>query len=88
VAVTPTGVFHIFSVINGLWTSTPRSAVAAEVLQAPADMQSTVTRGCRLYPVSHGCVRVSNEAINWIWAANIAPIGEEVWVLLNAGFLT
>ena len=32
------------------------------------------------YPVSHGCVRVSNEAINWIWANNIDPIGTTVWV--------
>src|SRR5665213_2127961 len=32
------------------------------------------------YPVSHGCVRVSNEAIDWIWAQNLAPIGTEVWV--------
>ena len=31
-------------------------------------------------PVSHGCARVSNEAINWIWAANIDPIGTSVWV--------
>jgi len=31
-------------------------------------------------PVSHGCVRVSNEAIDWIWANNLAPIGTEVWV--------
>ena len=23
------------------------------------------------YPASHGCVRVSNVAINWIWASNI-----------------
>jgi hypothetical protein len=23
---------------------------------------------------------VSNEAIDWIWAANIMPIGTEVWV--------
>jgi hypothetical protein len=32
------------------------------------------------YPVSHGCVRVSNEAIDWIWADNLAPIGTAVWV--------
>ena len=31
-------------------------------------------------PVSHGCVRVSNEAIDWIWANNLDPIGTEVWV--------
>jgi len=32
------------------------------------------------YPVSHGCVRVSDEAIDWIWANNLAPIGTAVWV--------
>ena len=31
-------------------------------------------------PVSHGCARVSNEAIEWIWADNIDPIGTTVWV--------
>jgi len=31
-------------------------------------------------PVSHGCVRVSNEAIDWIWAGNVMPIGTPVWV--------
>lgn len=32
------------------------------------------------YPVSHGCVRVSDEAIDWIWAQDLAPIGTAVWV--------
>lgn len=32
------------------------------------------------YPVSHGCVRVSDEAIDWIWADDIAPLGTPVWV--------
>jgi len=31
-------------------------------------------------PASHGCTRVSNAAINFIWAANILPIGKTVWV--------
>lgn len=31
-------------------------------------------------PVSHGCVRVGNEAIDWIWAQNLAPLGTAVWV--------
>lgn len=31
-------------------------------------------------PVSHGCVRVSNEAIDWIWSDNLAPVGTPVWV--------
>ncbi|MDQ1434589.1 MAG: hypothetical protein QOF59_1405 [Actinomycetota bacterium] len=32
------------------------------------------------YPASHGCTRVSNDAMNWIWANNIMPIGLTVWV--------
>jgi peptidoglycan hydrolase-like protein with peptidoglycan-binding domain len=32
------------------------------------------------YPASHGCTRVSNDAMNWIWATNIMPIGTPVWV--------
>ena len=79
VAITPTGVFHIFGVINGLDVDSlgalwrPRFfteggiAIHGDSYVPP-------------YPVSHGCVRVSDEAINWIWADNIAPIGEEVWV--------
>jgi peptidoglycan hydrolase-like protein with peptidoglycan-binding domain len=32
------------------------------------------------YPVSHGCVRVSDEAIDWIWSQDLAPLGTAVWV--------
>jgi lipoprotein-anchoring transpeptidase ErfK/SrfK len=32
------------------------------------------------YPASHGCTRVSTDAMNWIWANNIMPIGVGVWV--------
>ncbi|HEX4428670.1 MAG TPA: L,D-transpeptidase family protein [Frankiaceae bacterium] len=32
------------------------------------------------YPASHGCARLSNAAIDWIWSANLAPIGTNVWV--------
>jgi hypothetical protein len=32
------------------------------------------------YPASHGCTRVSNAAVNWMWANNILPIGITVWV--------
>ncbi|HMK63705.1 MAG TPA: L,D-transpeptidase [Acidimicrobiales bacterium] len=30
--------------------------------------------------MSHGCVRVSDEAIEWTWANNIVPIGPSVWI--------
>lgn len=79
VAITPRGVFHIFGSINGLDVDSlgalwrPRFFVYTGIA---VHGDSYVPP----YPVSHGCVRVSNEAIDWIWANNIMPIGEEVWV--------
>jgi lipoprotein-anchoring transpeptidase ErfK/SrfK len=32
------------------------------------------------HPASHGCARLSNAAIDFIWAANLMPIGTPVWV--------
>lgn len=32
------------------------------------------------YPASHGCVRVNNPAMDFIWASNYMPIGRRVWV--------
>jgi peptidoglycan hydrolase-like protein with peptidoglycan-binding domain len=32
------------------------------------------------YPASHGCVRLTNHAIDWVWSQNIAPIGTPVLV--------
>ena len=32
------------------------------------------------YPASHGCARVSNSAINYLWASRLMPIGRRLWV--------
>ena len=32
------------------------------------------------YPASHGCVRLTTAAINFVWDANIIPLGTAVWV--------
>jgi peptidoglycan hydrolase-like protein with peptidoglycan-binding domain len=32
------------------------------------------------YPASHGCARLSNAAIDWLWDSGTAPIGTAVWV--------
>ena len=32
------------------------------------------------YPASHGCVRVSDAAIDWIWSSGQAPLETRVWV--------
>ena len=32
------------------------------------------------YPASHGCVRVSTPAMDWIWDEELMPMGSPVWV--------
>jgi lipoprotein-anchoring transpeptidase ErfK/SrfK len=32
------------------------------------------------YPASHGCARVSDAAINWIWSTGKIPLKTKVWV--------
>jgi peptidoglycan hydrolase-like protein with peptidoglycan-binding domain len=32
------------------------------------------------YPASHGCVRVSNQAMDLIWSEGLMPVGSPVWV--------
>ena len=78
VATTPTGMFNTFRTVNGLVTDSlgtlwmPRFFYEGYAIHGDPDVPP--------YPVSHGCARVSNEAIEWIWAANIDPIGTTVWV--------
>jgi len=78
VATTPTGVFHIYRTVDGLVVDSlgslwrPRFFDLGFALHGDGYVPPV--------PVSHGCVRVSNEAIDWIWANNLAPVGVEVWV--------
>jgi Putative peptidoglycan binding domain/L,D-transpeptidase catalytic domain len=78
VAVTPVGQFNIYAEVDGtvvdslgeLWR--PKYFDGGFALHGDSYVPP--------FPVSHGCVRVSNEAIDWIWATGQAPIGTEVWV--------
>ena len=78
VAETPTGIYHISRAVDGLVTDSlgqlwrPRFFVDGYAIHGDSFVPS--------YPESHGCVRVSNDAINWIWATNKLPFGREVWV--------
>jgi peptidoglycan hydrolase-like protein with peptidoglycan-binding domain len=78
VADTPVGVFHMFRQVNGTVTDSlgqlwrPKFFYSGFAIHGDGYVPA--------YPVSHGCARVSNEAIDWIWADNLAPIGTEVWV--------
>ncbi len=78
VAITPQGHYTIYAEINGsdtdplgtLWR--PKFFTGGYAIHGDSFVPP--------YPVSHGCVRISDEAINWIWADNVAPIGTAVWV--------
>ncbi|HTW97882.1 MAG TPA: L,D-transpeptidase family protein [Acidimicrobiales bacterium] len=77
-AITPEGHFSIYDEVNGLvvdplgqlWR--PKYFDAGFALHGDSYVPPE--------PVSHGCVRVSDEAIDWIWADNLAPVGTAVWV--------
>ena len=78
IAVTPTGSYRIFRQVDGsdrsplgvLWR--PKYFNGGIAIHGYPDVPP--------YPASHGCVRVSNAAINWMWAGNLAPIGTSVLV--------
>ena len=78
VAHTPTGQFRIFRSVDGmdisplgeLWR--PRYFYGGYAIHGSNSVPP--------YPASHGCVRLSDPAIDWIWAAGQAPFGTEVMV--------
>ncbi len=78
VADTPVGVFSIFRQVDGMVTDSlgqlwrPKFFYSGFAIHGDSYVPP--------FPVSHGCVRVSDEAIDWIWANHLAPIGTEVWV--------
>jgi peptidoglycan hydrolase-like protein with peptidoglycan-binding domain len=78
VAITPTGHFAIYRQVNGLVVDSLGSLWRPKFFDAGFAVHGDTSVPPE--PVSHGCVRVSNEAIDWIWANNLAPIGTAVWV--------
>jgi hypothetical protein len=78
VAITPSGHFSTFRVVDGTVVDSlgtlyrPRFFDAGFAIHGDSSVPPE--------PVSHGCARISNEAINWVWANNIDPIGTSVWV--------
>ena len=78
VAITPSGHFQTYRQVDGLVVDSlgalwrPKFFDAGFAIHGDSSVPS--------HPVSHGCVRVSNEAIDWIWANNLDPVGTSVWV--------
>ncbi len=78
VAVTPKGHFTTGRTINGMHRSPlglmyrPRYFNGGIAIHGDSEVPA--------HPVSHGCVRVSDEAMDWIWKSNLDPVGTHVWV--------
>lgn len=78
VAETPTGHFQFQRTVDGMDISPlgqmwrPRYFYSGYALHGDTDVPP--------YPVSHGCIRISNAAIDWVWATNQAPIGSEIYI--------
>ncbi|MBT0769092.1 murein L,D-transpeptidase [Kineosporia sp. J2-2] len=78
IASTPSGHFRVFRQIDGY-----RHAPLG-VLYRPKYFNGGIavhgSNSVPPYAASHGCARLSNTAINWIWNSNKMPIGTRVWV--------
>lgn len=78
VAITPQGHFTTYSEVDGYDVAPlgvlyrPKFFVGGYAIHGDSYVPP--------FPVSHGCVRVSDEAIDWIWSSGVDPIGTSVWV--------
>ena len=77
VAITPNGTFHIYRVHDQVrYEGTlgtmyrPRFVVGGVAVHGAPNVPN--------YPASHGCIRVSNPAMDMIWAADLLPVRSRV----------
>ena len=77
IATTPEGRFVIQRQINGLRISPlgqlwrPKYFTGGYAIHGSTSIPP--------FPASHGCARLSNPAIDYIWAADLAPVGTPFW---------
>ena len=78
-AQTPDGHFTVSGQINGLDVS-PLGQLWRPKFFTGTGIAFHGSPSIPPFPASHGCVRMTNAAIDWIWANNIIPLGTSVWV--------
>ena len=78
VATTPRGTYSVFRSVDG------EDVAPLGTLYRPRYFNGGIAvhglASVPGYPASHGCARVSNAAMDMIWAQNLMPIGETVIV--------
>lgn len=78
VAVTPTGRYTVYREVDGrdvgplgeLWR--PKYVVGGVAIHGYPSVPA--------FPASHGCIRVSNAAMDHLWSSGVLPLGTSVWV--------
>jgi lipoprotein-anchoring transpeptidase ErfK/SrfK len=78
VAVTPKGRYRIERQIDGLRVSALGQLWRPKYFHRGYALHGSPS--IPAYPASHGCVRLSNSAMNWLWSSGNAPVGRTVWV--------
>ena len=78
-AVTPDGVFFINRQVEKGW----RTGDLGDIYRPKYFNYGIALHGSYKvpnYPASHGCVRMSIPAMDFLWSSNLAPMGIVVWV--------
>ena len=79
-AVTPTGRFDVCFERDELRESSLGTLWRPKYFQCGRGIAVHGATSVPGYPASHGCVRVTYPAMNFIWDQNLMPMGEQVWV--------
>ncbi|MDQ1519061.1 MAG: hypothetical protein QOI55_134, partial [Actinomycetota bacterium] len=79
VATTPVGRFTILRQINGLDVGRLGSLWRPKYITNDGIAFHGYPH-VPAYPASHGCIRMTNQAIDWVWTNNVMPLGTAVWV--------
>ncbi|WP_459799197.1 L,D-transpeptidase family protein [Herbidospora sp. RD11066] len=78
IATTPRGVFTVQRQVNKMEKSPLGLLYRPKYFHGGYAIHGSVYVPPK--PASHGCVRVSYEAMNWLWKSNSLPVGGRVWV--------
>jgi hypothetical protein len=79
-AYTPRGSFTVVQQVNGMHDSTLGLGTMYRPKYFRSGWAIHGSPSVPPYPASHGCVRVSNAAINWIWDQFGAPLGTPILI--------
>ena len=78
-ADTPEGTFNVYSQqSNGWWKGDLGELYRPKFFKGGAAVHGAPK--VPNYPASHGCVRVTPEAMDFLWSQNLMPMGMTVWV--------